>query len=415
MPIEVYPISSRQPRFAGSLANSNDFVYNENVLPAAILSPEEFLSNPTFSLYCFDDSCAIFVELPPKLDLTQVPFVHQAQYENARRVVRVPLTIFNRLAAKLPPVVQPILLYMSARSGSTLLSHMLNASGAVTSLSEADAFTQFVHLRVKAIQSEVAPFQERDLSLLADSTMRFMFRPKSRNADGKDSLARAVKFRSEGVHVIDLFQQTFPQSKSIFLYRDALGWVNSFHRIFNKLNDNKPKTVDAWQTMYEGFLHTDLSHLRSYVPQHQTLSLAEQLTLWWVAIMEWYLEQWEMGTSILAVRYNDLNQQRVLTTEAIFSYCDLPLEAVPLALTAFDEDSQAGTELARDVPHMGAKMVLGEQAIREIVAILQHHPVLRHPNFWAPGTLDLNLYVNTRRTIRAVEELQQQHMINFSE
>ena len=300
---------------------------------------------------------------------------------------------------------------MSARSGSTLLSHAFNASGQVTSLSEPDAFTQFVHLRER-ISPEPSTdrlttdrFTTEMLSTLADSTMRFCFRSQSSPSDTSLNLAQAVKFRSEGVQVLDLFQRTFPHAKNVFLYRDALGWVNSFHRIFTKMNLAAPLKVDAWQTMYEDFLQTDLSHLRAYIPpQRTTLSLAEQLTLWWIAIMEWYLVQWEQGASVLAVRYEDLNQRRAVTLEALFAYCGLPLSSVPLALSVFANDSQAGTDLARREPEVGATMSLEREAIGEIVAILQCHPRLRHPNFWAPGTLDLNLYLNTQGTLLAAEE-----------
>lgn len=426
MQIEVYKIYGRRHRFTGSLANVNDFSYvattsNHSsatlaistqpfaaIQPVALLGAEEFLNNPRFTLYCFDEQqhCAIFVELPPGLDLTQAPFVHQVQYEQALSVIRVPIDLFNQLATQLPPVPQPIFLYMSARSGSTLLSHAFNASGQVTSLSEPDAFTQFVHLReCIARNPSTARLTTEMLSTLADSTMRFCFRSPSSSIHHSFNLAQAVKFRSEGVQVLDLFQHTFPQAKNIFLYRDALGWVNSFHRIFTRMNLGAPLTLDAWQTMYEGFLQTDLSHLRAYIPlPRTTLSLAEQLTLWWIAIMEWYLVQWEQGASVLAVRYEDLNQRRAVTLEAIFAYCGLPVSTVPLALSAFATDSQAGTDLARSEPQVGAMMTLERDAIGEIVAILQCHPQLRHPNFWAPGTLDLNLYLNTQRTLLAAEE-----------
>ncbi len=426
MQIEVYEISGRRHRFTGSLASVDDFIYAQttnqgnrvdplisaptfaDIRSSTTLAAEEFLDNPHFTLYCFDEKAqrAIFVELPPGLDLTRVPFVHQAQYEQALRVVAVPGKLFNQLAMQLPPVPQPIFLYMSARSGSTLLSHAFNASGQITSLSEPDVLTQFVHLREPLGRLSSGDTVDPEmLSTLADSTMRFCFRPNSLHIGGSRKLAQAVKLRSEGVRAMDLFQRAFPQAKNIFLYRDALGWVNSFHRIFTNMNLAAPLTIDEWQAMYEGFLQTDLSHLRAYIPSERiTLSLAEQLTLWWIAIMEWYLVQWERGASVLAVRYEDLNQRRAVTLEALFAYCALPIDAVPLALNAFATDSQSGTALARSEPQTGATMTLEREAIGEIIAILQRHPQLRHPNFWAPGTLDLNLYLNTQRTLLAAEK-----------
>jgi len=235
--------------------------------------------------------------------------------------------------------------------------------------------------------------------------MRYLFRAPATHMGGQLRIAQAVKFRSEGIQVMDLFQQAFPKATNIFLYRDALGWVNSFHRIFTKLNLAQSRTVDEWQQMYEGFLQCDLSYLRRYLaPTATHLSLAEQLTLWWIAVMEWYLGQWQAGTPVLAVRYNDLNRERELTLEAIFGWCALPATAVQSALAAFDQDAQAGTDLARDEATKGATLTLDAQAVGEITAILQRHPQLRHPNYWAPGTLDLNFYRNSRRQLHMADD-----------
>jgi hypothetical protein len=430
MSIEVYQISGLRPRFTGSLANVNDFIYTHpsninsvpgsaspvaeptitDVLPSAFLTPEAFLANPHFSLYCFDQARhhVIFVALPPHLDLTQVPFAHQAQYERALYIVSVPCAIFERLAITLPPVPKPIFLYMSARSGSTLLSHAFNASGVVTSLSEPDVITQFVHLREAAARARPEPaHQEPALQALADGAMRFLFRPQSSQIGGVPRATQAVKLRSEGVRVMDLLQNTFPQAKNVFLYRDALGWVNSFHRIFTKLDLAAPLTVDAWQTMYEGFLQADLAHLRGYLPPGCThLSLAQQLLLWWITTMEWYQAQWQRGTPVLAVRYADLNQERALTLDAIFAHCGLPADAVEPALAAFANDSQAGTAVARTVANKGSDLTLDDRAIAEIITILQRHPFLRHPNVWLPGTLDLALYRNMQQELRTADTRQ---------
>lgn len=421
MSIDVYEITGRRPRFIGALANVNDFFYAAHhpgathrgdhtiegtiadAYPVATLDTEQFLCNPNFSLYCFDETqnCAIFVELPPSLDLAQVSFVHQVQYEEALRVVCVPFQLFNQMAAALPPVPQPIFLYMSARSGSTLLSRIFNTSGVVTSLSEPDAITQFVHLREcgsrRGAETDVS---EESLHILADSTMRFFFRPQADHSGGSLRLAQAVKFRSEGIRMLDLFQRVFPQAKNLFLYRDALGWVNSFHRIFTNLNFVEPLTIDEWQSLFEGFLHTNLAHLRAYIPPQRThLSLVEQLTLWWIAIMEWYWEQWEAGIPVMAIRYNDLNWHRARTLHALFDYCNLPKDAVQPALDAFANDSQAGTVVARNQSQSGAILTLSQRAIGEIMAILHHHPYLNHSDIWLPGTLALHRYPHQEQAL----------------
>lgn len=415
MSIEVYEISGRRERFTGALANVNDFCYNrgmngmtddttiDDASPITTIGTEQFLHNPQFSLYCFDNTLtrAVFVELPAGIDFTQMPFVYQAQFDYALRVVTVPIETFVDLAHTLPAVLQPIFVYMSARSGSTLVNNALNASGVVASLSEPDAVTQLVHFRKQCAKpGTISCVTDETLSSLADSSLRFLFR-QGEQVGGTPRLAQAVKPRSEGVRMMDLFQQTFPQAHNLFLYRDALGWVNSFHRIFTKLHHGERLAIDEWQALYESFLHTDLSHLRGYLPPKKThLSLAEQLILWWIAIMEWYLEQKQQGMPVLAVRYDSLNRHKTATMQAIFDYCNLPPANVEPALGAFAEDSQVGTVAEREEADRGAKLSLDSIAIGEIVAILTRHPELYRPNYWAPGTLDVEEYLLSRTVLQ---------------
>ncbi len=90
------------------------------------------------SLYCLDDAQrrAIFVELPDGIDLTTAPFVYVTQYEQAQRLIAVPYDRFCELAHQLPLVEHLILIYISGRSGSTLISHLFNELNTVASLAE---------------------------------------------------------------------------------------------------------------------------------------------------------------------------------------------------------------------------------------------------------------------------------------
>ena len=71
-------IEARQERDTSFVASLKDF----SVSDGEILDSDHILSNPCVSLYCFDDEAkrAIFVELPPEIDLTTSPFVYITQY-----------------------------------------------------------------------------------------------------------------------------------------------------------------------------------------------------------------------------------------------------------------------------------------------------------------------------------------------
>src|SRR6185295_12696289 len=98
---------------------------------------EIVLSDPHLSPYCLDDANRriILVELPPDVNLADVPFIYQTQYEHAIRLLAMPYDTFREIAHTLPEVQNLILMYISGRSGSTLLSHVFNALENVISLS----------------------------------------------------------------------------------------------------------------------------------------------------------------------------------------------------------------------------------------------------------------------------------------
>lgn len=370
-------IKSKHRQHIGFLGSLSDFSYTDG----GEVNPSEVIDNPHISLYCLDDidKRAIFVELPTDVDLTKAAFVYQTQYEEALRLIAVPYETFTELANKLPEVQQPIFVHITGRSGSTLLSHVFNESGIAASLAEPDVATQFVNLRA-------AGKPEAELRSLAQSTVRFLF--KSNHAAGIQ--AHAIKFRNQGVQIIDLFQTAFPQGKNLFLYRSAIGFATSFYRIMKKFGQPEYSRFGDWQSRFGIFLAADLSHLADYLDEGQEeISLPEQLTLWWIAVMDWYLAQVERGTPVLAVRFADLTQYREEALEQIFTYCDLSLSGVERGLSAFDQDAQAGTGLARENPKEANRLTLSKAQIQSITGILQRHPILNTSDFIAPETLEV--------------------------
>jgi hypothetical protein len=248
----------------------------------------------------------------------------------------------------------------------------------VLSLSEPDVTTQVVHLR--------SPDGRRDaeLSGLLDDTMRFLFKP----SPYKTPSTAVLKMRSEGLQLMDLFQAIYPQAKNLFLYRDAIGWVTSFYRIFQRAGWTDPIPVGEYATQFSQLFRHDFSRLVRYLDDGVTeVSLPQLLLLWWVAIMEMYLAKAERGFPILPVRYADLNAYREHVVTEIFRYCGLPTSAAKETLGVFDRDSQAGTVLARDNPQEGNKLQLTDEERMDLARILQRHPIVNDPDFVVPGTL----------------------------
>lgn len=371
-------IGAKHRPMAGFHAGLMDF----RVTPGEAVNADIICADPALSLYCLDQATqqAIFVELPPEVDLARAPFVYQTQYKRARRLLAVPYTTFRQLAFQLPAVEHLIMIYMTGRSGSTLLSHLFNTVDSVRSFSEPDVATHFIHLR----RAEGLP--ETELRELLDSTVRFLFKPTPFKAPS----VLALKLRNEGTQLMDLFQATFPQVRNLFLYRDALGFIRSFYRIATRYQTPAPTPIRDFLAGFRLSSAFDATPLLACLdPGTISVSTLQYLTLWWMAAMEWYLEQQARGIPALAIRYDDLNSQREQVVNAVFQYCGLPTTAVPQAIGVFAQDAQAGTPLARDIPNQGNQLQLSEAQCQEILRILRRHPMIQASGFVVPGTLQV--------------------------
>ena len=376
MQVSQFNIESKHRRDVGFVASLNDFTISggDEVAASAIVD------NTAVSLYCFDDvnRQAVFVELPEQVSLTQEPFVYQSQYEYAQRVFTCPFPSFNKLAKQLPAVRRPIFIHITGRSGSTLLNHALNASGLVKSLAEPDVVSQFASLRHQSNSVQEAELQE-----LAESTVRFLF--KDHHESGLQ--AHAVKFRNQGTLVMDIFQAAFPQGKNLFLYRDVVGFVASFQRILRQVGLPESKPFLAWRAEFQSYLAGELSHFSRYVGGEQVaLTIAQQMTLWWLAVIEWYMVQHNQGVPAMAVSYADLVATQEETLTAIFHYCGLPTNRVVQGLQAYAKDSQAGTRMARENPLEVNSQRLTPNELTAVQNILAQHPSIGRSDFTLPSS-----------------------------
>jgi len=307
-----------------------------------------------------------------------VPFVCETQYRNAVRLFAVPYATFLELAQRLAPVRRLIMVYMTGRCGSTLLSHALNQLDAVVSLSEPTPPAQFAYLK-PAYQG-----RERQLSTLLDATMRFVCKAPP----GKQATTYAVKPPIETLQAFDLFHSCFPNARNLFLYRDAVGWVSSMFRHLRIAW--WPPTMTLEQVLARGrtLCNVDPRPLIPYLEEGATsITTVQGLTLIWLGLMQEYLQLHARGMPILAVRYTDLNAHPRQVLQEIFNYCDVLPAWHDAVLEVFDRDSQAGSALHRANPKEGNKVRFTPEQLEQIRVIIQRHRVLNRSNVVVPGTV----------------------------
>ena len=356
-------IHSRQREHMGVIASLDDFEWSEgDAVEAATL-----LSNPSVTLYCLDhaNERAIFTALPIEIDLSQVPFMYQAQFDHAEFLVAPPYTDFLQLAGQIPLDEGKLLcLHNIGRCGSTVLARALNEIDGVLTLSEPDVLTNFVALR------GVPQRERRDL---LRACMRWLCRP----AVIQDHRRIVIKYRNQATAVMDLYIGALPNARHLFMYRNALDWLASFHRLHVK-RDDQPKRytreqVIDQQASYYGCARAEIKQLAH--PSVESYQALEGRAIGWLLMLGRYLDLVDKGAEVAALRYEDLQTDRDGLLLSVLKLMGLPESGLNAALRAFESDAQAGTKLARDAGR-GNTLKLPEDQQATVRKLLAKQPLL---------------------------------------
>jgi hypothetical protein len=335
-------------------------------------SPQMIVDDLRWMPYCLDaeNRRVIFVDVPTEVDLSDAVFAHLTQFHHARRVLAVPYESLAALSAQVSQPQNLIFIFNLARAGTTLVHRMLNQVEGVWCLSEADIYTDISGLE----RSE--PGDEEILYLIRHCTP-LTFRPRHPNQ------TLALKFRSQALLMADLFYRAFPQSKCIFLYRDALSWGNSFYKFVQRLDATALfDDGEIVKNLWAGFaLQADVSRLETFIGRPvERVGIEEFFPGMYAIHIEKYMETFRQGVPYYAIRYNELDRDREAVAAKLLEHCGLPQESLPQVMLAFDSDAQEGTQLARDRP---ARSFTAEQSAR-FLEVLRRHPQYNSPDILLP-------------------------------
>lgn len=353
--IQTLAVQERQKPAPIVVAGPGDF----RCTPAEPVEVDILWRNPRVSLYCLDhdNRQAMFVETPEGVDIMAQPFLYQAQYEHARRLLVVPYDLLHRVAASLPPSgTALVLIHSPGRSGTTLMSKVFQEIEAVVSLSEPDVYTQIVALRLTG-------GRDPDLIDLLRSATAMLFNP----ALAGGSTLRVVKFRSFCIQIADLLAEAAPSAVNLFMYRELGALIASYARLLT--------VVPAGRGAQEG--------IARYVPllaerlraSEDPVSRVELITLMCLSVFHRYVELHQQGLAMLPVRYEDLLAEPEATLHRVFDQVGLEAHLVEVGARALARDSQAGSMLARDALGQDGGAELGDREWEEVRTVLQQHPL----------------------------------------
>lgn len=370
----ILDIQARNRTTANTVVRLEDFDYREG----EAIATSTIASSPNISLYCLDpqNQRAIFVETPLNIDLSQAPFYYLAQYEHAQKLIAVPFQELPSLVQNIEPI-ELITLYSVGRCGSTLLSKVFNRVDTVLSLSEPDVFSQIAVLR------NPDGSNDREIAELLTACIYLTFKP---TPQGKFNRC-VIKLRSFAIAVADLIALAFPNSKSIFLYRNAEDVVISSIRAFAFLSELLPAIAENID-LYSRFIPL----LKDYTNDidFSDPQATDLYTILWLSTMQKYLSLHQQGIITCAVRYEDLVAQPQQIVSDLFQICNLPTDKVADVCEVFANDSQSGSNLSKENTSQD-EVELSEipEIKRKINKLLHKHLEINTPDYILPDTIGL--------------------------
>ncbi|MCG8492665.1 MAG: sulfotransferase [Sneathiellales bacterium] len=203
------------------------------------LEPQELLKTEGLSLYCYDQDPAnvLFVDETDIEILKDSPFIYQRQYERARHLYRVPLSMLEKPDED---KTKRIFVFSTGRCGSTLLSNLMRLVPNGMTLSEPDYF----YLLVRQFYQHWPDIKDpvEDLKKLVPNLVL--------DKGPVGTPIQIYKLRSQCVLIADKIRTAFPDAHFVFMHREAGGWFTSISKAFGQ---NLPAYIDRWKMFHAAF------------------------------------------------------------------------------------------------------------------------------------------------------------------
>ena len=343
MDLELFEITARNKHHDVALSEFGDFELSRT----GRITETEVLNSPDWTLYCLDLDTrrAMLLELPEGSDLSQATFVFARQFADARRAALMPFDRLIATARAIKPPAHLAFLFSTARCGSTLASRIFAQIPEVWSLSEPEYLTNIAVGRRSLGRGETA-------ELVRAATLWTCRPPRGRTPE-----TIVIKPRSEAILVAEACHMAFPDSRSVFMYRDLIGFANSLFRFVQRVDgpDRFFGEKETWRPFWNMVMVGAPIDLLDDVfpPDHGPVGFEEFATLMWDLRIDGYLRALRRGMDFTAIHYEDLNQDRANETARLLAGCGVSVGELERAMAGFIEDSHKGSFAANAIPARG--------------------------------------------------------------
>ncbi|XP_067938942.1 uncharacterized protein [Watersipora subatra] len=322
-----------------------------------------FVLSHNISLLAVQMDLAIFVEVPPHYDIfdcRKSPFIYLGQFSEAIRIITLPISSFIRCAEELgDPKMKVIWLHSTGRCGSTAISQVFEAVPNCTTVSEPMGLFVARNDAGSKYNSQLLRqwLHCPTYCQTYQATVRMMAKPNQHNPE----VLFIKNFTLSGVREVADLETLFPTHTHLFLYRNCLETVQSYLRSLNnhfllnvlmKLRGNAccryvvrspeilvrslcaPEVIDALPWLSDPNFQLNVTSFGLIVIQ-------------WCCFLYHYNMLIDKQSSIRAIRYEDLVDNKHATLTKLFQFCGISLDHVEAAIKSLAADSQEGTMLSK--------------------------------------------------------------------
>lgn len=354
LPAQVMKNLATIPLFV--YANPNTFVtVHERFSPAEVIFREN-----VHILY-INSKQAAFIEVDESVDIMNVrkhPIFFLAQNEHAKKLIILPLQVFEDLVEKLDVSDRKVVWFFhSTRCGSTAWAQVFHALPNWTVYSEPQCI-YYTSLYSDHGFPSVQQFAESDLysryvTLMIKYSLATM--PEHNNVFWKGTIMDE--------NLIPVIAKQFPHHKILFGYRDILPNAVSFHNITTNF-PAAPVVMRCTLNQTTRWDHRQLSIIRvlnanltngiskercdAIYKQVQIQHVFERIVFMLAAKISLVKQFAASGVEVKFVKYEDLMADERRAIVALFTYVGVARDMVDIAWEALQGDSQAGSSISRE-------------------------------------------------------------------
>lgn len=324
---------------------------------------------------------ATFVELNEGIDAyntRQYPILFLVQTQYARRVMKVPIDIFYKLANQLDVSDRHVVwMFHSVRCGSTAWAQVFNSLPGWSVISDSQSL--YVTVSYCLDTPDMSSFAHTvEYSRMAQAIIKMNL---SKMPAGQHVLWKGTVHDD---HLIPIIAKHFPEHRMLFAYRNVLPSGVSFYKAFASIPFMKNKDAHLSKNPFDTSPYSSVKTTRLFYTNGYDWDMCKRVIdeVRPQGTFEWYMFMWAAkvtatlearlkGVVIQPIKYEHLQSQPKITITKVLDYLGIPTEYVDTALKALEDDSQENTFFSRKRRARFADWIRTDESVRRCNQILQ--------------------------------------------